>query len=119
MATPALLLQTASKVYSQQTPQELDFGIVKDPDGVAIDIDTGFAAFCSVRFSRNRDAFPATNLSGTWAYGSDGTLTLTKTQAQALDLPVGSWPYTVWLTNDSDTTRSTHMQGTITVTPGA
>lgn len=115
MATQILTAQSASKQVTHLTPQIIDFGIVKDSAGVALDIDTGFTAACQVTLDNGRSSFPKVTLSGTWAYGTDGSLTLTKTLAQANDLPAGNWQYVVTLSDDAFTTWAIHMSGSMRV----
>jgi len=118
MATPAMLLQTGATTLQQGTAQTIDLGVVKDPSGTPIDIDTGYTAALQWRYGTARDASTVPSITGTYSYGSAGELSVTLTQSQSNQAPVGSWPYWIILTNDAFATSSIHKSGTFTVKSG-
>lgn len=114
MATPALQMQNVNLTYYQSTPQSFT-ATVKDTAGAPIDIDTGFTGDFLVKLDRVRSKFPGITLSGSKAFNSDGTFVLTKSGAQAADLPAGQWEYEVMVSDDAFTTFSIAQRGTISV----
>lgn len=116
MATQILTRNTSALptiVYN--TPQVLDFGIVKDSAGVALDISTGFdARLIAVKANAvtGQDSSPK---SGTWSYGADGALKLTLTQAQACEWVPGTFVCQVDISDDSFATIARHQGGSMRV----
>jgi hypothetical protein len=118
MATPAMQLQTGAITLQQDSAQTLDLGVVKDPSGTPIDIDTGYVAALQWRYGNGRDKSTVPSITGTYSYGSAGELSVALTQAQSNQAPVGSWPYYIILTNDAFATYSIHKSGTFVVKSG-
>jgi len=116
MTTPILTRNPSSSMtVLSDTPQVIDLGIVKDQDGAAIDISSGWVAGFAIQRSPSNSARSTQTGDGTFTYGGDGQLNLSLTRADAAKYWGGSWPCLIQLTNDSWASSSVYFQGTCRV----
>jgi len=112
MATEILTLNTTSlPALRQNTPQVLDFGIVRDAAGDPLDISSGFTAILRIYLASGINASTPVSKSGTFSYGADGALKLTLTSAQSNEVPTGNWTAEVIVSDDAFATYSKHQVG--------
>ena len=99
MATAGVLMQTKAQVVEQGSPNRLEW-LVKDLDGAPLDISAGFTAAFIVAPLRGQGIAGSAH-AGTFAYGADGVLSLTMTQAQTSNDTVGRYEYDLRISDDA------------------
>jgi len=117
MATPEFQLSTQSLTLTQGQLQTVSFGVAKDKDGVAVDIDTGFEAALQIIPVTAQ----ATDAMGLQALLSDSDFTLGGDGSVIAEFPAsvaywsGTYKYALFLSNDSFSTKQTIRKGNLTL----
>jgi len=106
MATPILTSTQASITIPQASANKVTFPAVLDENGAPLDVSTGYTAvlkYLDPRLDTNNEV---PSVAGTFAFGSNGVITLSQTIAQAAAVPSGFLQAQLWISDDAMATRS-------------